>query len=190
MEITIGVISAIVAAAVGFISAAVTAFFQRRDKQRVKKLQEYFSKRYMTLFTTNYDKMLDKYVKELQPDSRAAFDDYRDYFLRDFRNILAHYPVPSEKKEIEAEVNSRIEEMNRRIETIEVRLPKEATLDKLESVNDAILATQIEALTESVKDLKGKMITKWDVAKVVFTILGALGVIIGMIIGILTVMQQ
>ena len=80
--------------------------------------------------------------------------------------------------------------MNRRIETIERRLPKEATLDKLESVIDAILATQIEALTQSVNDIKKNMLTKWDLAKVVFTILGALGVMIGIIIGILNAMQQ
>ena len=153
----------------------------------MEKLQEAASNRYMTLLTTNYDKLIEKYFLELQPQIK---DDYRNYFLKDFRNILAHYPVPSAKKEIEAEVNSKIEEIKRRIEIVEARLPKDSTLDKLASVNDAILGTQIEALTEAVKDLKEKILTKWDVAKVVFTVLGALGIITAIIFSILNLMQR
>lgn len=183
-------ILAIVGAAVGLLGVTFTIFLQRRAREKLDETRNVFTERYLTSFTANYDKLLEKYEKGLPPDSRAVVDDLRDYTLRDLRNILAHYPVPSTEIEMEAEVNSRIQEINRRILTIEARLPKEATLDKLESVNDAILATQIEALTELVSDLKKNMLTKWDVAKVVFTILGALGVISGIIIGILNVIQQ
>lgn len=183
-------IFAIVGAALGLFGVAITVFFQRKARERGNEIRDVFTERYLSSFTTNYDKLLEKYEKGLPSDSRVVVDDLREYTLRDLRNILAHYPVPSTEIEIEAEVNSRTEELNKRIETIEARLPKEATLDKLASINDAILATQIEALTESVNDLKKNTLTKWDVAKVVFAILGALGIISGIIIGISNVIQQ
>ena len=183
-------IIAIAGGALGLFGVAITVFFQRKAMERRNEIRNVFTERYLSSFTKNYDKLLEKYEKGLPPDNRVVVDDLKDYTLRDFRNMLAHYPVPSKEIDIEAEVNSRIEEINKKIETIEARLPKKATLDKLASVNDAILATQIEALTESVNDLKKNMLTKWDVAKVVFAIIGALGVISGIIIGILNVIQQ
>ena len=61
-----------------------------------------------------------------------------------------------------------------------------ATIDKISSVNDAILATNIESLTRTVKKIEEKMLTKWDVAVVVFQIIGVIGVVIGVIIGVIT----
>jgi uncharacterized protein YacL len=53
-------------------------------------------------------------------------------------------------------------------------------------VNDAILATNIESLTRTVKRIEEKTLTKWDVAVIVFQIIGVIGVVIGVIIGVIT----
>ena len=76
--------------------------------------------------------------------------------------------------------------LEKRIQTIESRLPSSATIDKISSVNDAILATNIESLTRTVKRIEEKMLTKWDVAVVMFQIIGVIGVVIGVIIGVIT----
>lgn len=191
MEVT-SIVIAIAAAVFGLLAAAFTALFQKREKAKQQELREVFTEKYMNILDVNYDKLLEQYLSlsEMTPKERAMVDDYKRSRLSDWRNILFHYPLPQAKKDVEAEVNSKIEEMNKRIETIEARLPKDDTLDKLASINDAILATQMEALAESVKRLQEKALTKWDVAKVVFTILGALGVTIGIVLGIMNLVQQ
>jgi len=76
--------------------------------------------------------------------------------------------------------------LNERIEKIEERFPSSATLDKVASVNDAILATTVEELAKSIKRIEDKMINQWDVAKVVFQIITILIVIAGLDFTVIT----
>jgi len=63
-------------------------------------------------------------------------------------------------------------------------------LEKIASVNDAILATQLETLSASIKAIQNRMLTKWDIAKIVFAILSALGILVGIIFGIINFVAQ
>jgi len=47
------------------------------------------------------------------------------------------------------------------------------------------MATNIEALSESIKRIENKILTKWDVAKIVFEIIAIFGVLIGIAFGII-----
>ena len=80
----------------------------------------------------------------------------------------------------------KIMTLEKRIQAIESRLPPNATIDKISSVNDAILATNIESLTRTVERIEEKTLTKWDVAVIVFQIIGVIGVVIRVIIGVIT----
>lgn len=75
-----------------------------------------------------------------------------------------------------AEDLARVEE---RLAAIEERFPDAAAIDKIASVNDAIMATKIEALEKTVVELQSKMLTRWDVALVLFAVLGALSALVG-----------
>jgi hypothetical protein len=77
-------------------------------------------------------------------------------------------------EDIEAKLEKRLAEL-------EDRLPADATLDKVASVNDAILATKLEAVEESLKQLRNSTLSRWDVVIVVFAILAALGGLLGII---------
>ncbi|GAI25840.1 unnamed protein product, partial [marine sediment metagenome] len=101
------------------------------------------------------------------------------------RNYLVHFSTVQTKQDIETQVNEQVDELKKRIEEIEARFPQEATLEKIASVNDAILATQLETLSASIKAIQDRMLTKWDIAKIVFAILTALGTLIGIIFGII-----
>ena len=85
------------------------------------------------------------------------------------------------KPEVEKEVERQVALVRAKIEQIEARLPAEAVLDKVASVNDAILATRLEALDASIRELKDKLLTKWDVVVIVFGIIGGLGGMIGIL---------
>jgi hypothetical protein len=74
--------------------------------------------------------------------------------------------------------------LHKRLERVEQRFPEEATLEKIASINDAILATRIEQLEKSLGLLDSRMVTKWDVATVVFAVIGAIGVIAGAIFAV------
>lgn len=65
-----------------------------------------------------------------------------------------------------------------RLERVEGRLPDQGTIDKLESINDAIMATKIDALELEVRRLGDAALTKWGVALIVFSVLGVLAALI------------
>ncbi len=87
--------------------------------------------------------------------------------------------------EIEKQVEERVLPLKKRIEEIERRFPNESTIEKIASVNEAVLATRLDSLTESIRKNEGKLLTKWDVTVIVLKIIGALGVITGIVFGII-----
>lgn len=60
-------------------------------------------------------------------------------------------PVANEetKTEIQVEVESLVSNLRDRLERVEQRFPAEATLEKVASTNDAIMATKLEYLEKS-----------------------------------------
>lgn len=121
------------------------------------------------------DRLQERHVKLSEEERQEILD-----------AITAGLP-PTE--DIEAKLDARIADL-------EKRLPAEATLEKVASVNDAILATKLESLDESLKQLReqslkeleglsNSMLGRWDVAVVVFAILAAISGILGAIFGII-----
>jgi hypothetical protein len=79
---------------------------------------------------------------------------------------ISSSPISSiSKEDIKNEIDGRVDSLKKRLSDIEKRFPKQETVDKVASVNDAILATQIEGISESLKNIESKIITRWDVAK-------------------------
>jgi hypothetical protein len=88
------------------------------------------------------------------------------------------------RAEIRREVEAAITALQGRLEQIEQRFPEEATLEKIATVNDAILATKIEQLEKSIENLESKLLTKWDVATIVFAVFAAIGGVAGVIFAV------
>ncbi len=95
-----------------------------------------------------------------------------------------------EQPEIEKQVEERVLPLKKRIEEIERRFPPESTIEKIASINEAVLATRLDSLTEAIEKIEIKLLTKWDVAVVVLEIVGGLGVIIAIIFGIINLLQS
>lgn len=90
--------------------------------------------------------------------------------------------------DLEAEVEEAMRDLNERIKAVEDRFPDSSTIDKVASVNDAVLATKLELVEKEVERLRGDTLTRWDVALVVFSIIGAMGVVLGMVVGALNLL--
>lgn len=176
MEIIL-IITALIIALVSLFAGYLSQKIARNVKEKRRDLQESYTKKVIEL--------LNNYYKEIEPDIKVEGKEEETYltlkFLSNFEkswgNLPVHFPGYLSKAEIDAEVNKKFEEIKKRVEGIEKRFPKETTLEKIASVNDAILATNLEALSESIKRIEDRMLTKWDVVKILFQILAALGVL-------------
>lgn len=172
----------IVVSLIAGVLAALLSFLMSY-RQRVVKEKENLQKQ---LFSD----ALSKAFSESFGDYYEKIDiDKTDYIARDLRNYLVHFATLQTKPEIEEQVNLKVDDLKKRLEAIEARFPQEATLEKLASVNDAILATKLETLADSIKTIQDKMLTKWDVAKIVFAIFSILGILVGLIFGIINLVN-
>jgi len=173
------VVISLIAGAFAALVTFLVSYRQRLERKKEHKRQKELGEALRVSLSKSFQNYFKKY------DSELIDADKTDYIQRIFRNYLVHYPSLETKTDIEEQVNERVNELKKRIEAIESRFPQEATLEKIASVNDAILATQLEAMSDSIKAMQDDMLTKWDVAKVVFAILASLGVIVAIIFGVL-----
>ena len=171
------VIVSLIGAAVAGLMTFIVGYRQRLDRKKENERVEELSEALRVSISKSYQDYLGKYAEFAYLD--------KDGYIKLLRDSLAHYPSLETKADIEEQVNASVNELGKRIKAIEARFPQEATLEKIASVNDAILATQLEAMSNSIKDIKDKMLTKWDVVKIAFAILAALGGIAAIIFGIL-----
>lgn len=181
----------IVALTVGISSiiAALIAVFANHLAKKKKTADEDLKH----LYTTTFNEFIDGGISNfIPPKIDAKTREFYETLFRSLsnktipeRNFIVHAPTYPSKEQIEERVKEQLSEIKKRIESIEKRFPKDSKLEKLASVNDAILATNIENLSETVQRIEKKLLSKWDVAKIVFQILAALGVIVAIIFGVL-----
>jgi hypothetical protein len=85
------------------------------------------------------------------------------------------------REEIRKEAEEAVSVFRERLEQVERRFPEESTLEKIASINDAILATKVEQLQKSIEQLEDRILTKWDVATIVFMVIAAVGGLAGVV---------
>lgn len=174
-------LGSLAAGGIAALLAFLVGYRQKVKRQKENERLEELSEALRVSLSKSYQDYLGKYAE-------FAYID-KDGYIKLLRDSLAHYPSLETKADIEEQVNASVNELENRIKAIEARFPQEATLEKIASVNDAILATQLEAMSNSIKDIKDKMLTKWDVVKIAFAILAALGGISAIIFGILNLVK-
>jgi type II secretory pathway pseudopilin PulG len=86
---------------------------------------------------------------------------------------------PMTKEEVRHEVRRQFSELQARILKIESRFPEEAKLDKISSINDALLSERIDQLSQQVNNLEERILSKWDVALTVSTIIAGIALVVG-----------
>jgi len=89
------------------------------------------------------------------------------------------------RQEVQKEVKAQVAEIQDRIAKIENRFPDEAKMDKVASINDALLSERIDQLSKQVENLENKMLSHWDVAVVVGGIITGIIAIVGATYGVL-----
>lgn len=177
----------IIASLVSAIASLLAGFYSYISSKRKKKIEEEnrnkIYHKFLELWNKNYSlQILDK---DNIKNELIYFIEPKSYDAKSWRYVLSHLSSGKTENEIENQVKEKIEEIKNRVKDIEKRFPKDSTLEKISSVNDAILATQIEGLTELIRKLEDKILTKWDVAKIVFAIITILGMLVGLVFAII-----
>ena len=83
------------------------------------------------------------------------------------------------KEEVKNEIATHLGEVQERLSKIESRFPEESRLEKISSINDALLSERIDQLAKQVENLEKKTLTKWDVALTVSTIIAGIAFVVG-----------
>jgi hypothetical protein len=179
---------------IGAITALVASLFAARQslirRIEIKNRRLELMKLYEEALAKEIEK-IDYYLKKLY--TQKEINKLWNFWVRESANafVSASTLLPSiSKEEIQKEIDVKVNALRKRIEEIEKRFPNQDKIDKIASVNDAILATQIESLTETVKKLEEKVLTKWDVAKIVFQIIAALSGLVGLALLVITFLSK
>ncbi|MFX0141398.1 MAG: hypothetical protein ACFFDN_47610 [Candidatus Hodarchaeota archaeon] len=173
---------------IGSLLAGILSYLAARRIKRNKEKESIQRKTYSKIFDELWNTY---YIDDIESELKDKYKyidflySFRPKYEKAFRNILAHTPVFLTEAEVEDKVKKQLDEIKNRVEQIEKRFPEESTLEKIASVNDAILGTTVETLSESIKRIEEKLLTKWDVAKIVFQILSGLGILIGIVFAII-----
>jgi hypothetical protein len=77
-------------------------------------------------------------------------------------------------KQSEDSVEKQLNELRRKIEQISTTAQNDTVNERVAFSNDVILAAYIQDLRGSLNRLESKILNRWDVAIIVFTIMGAL----------------
>ncbi len=178
MSFGLEIISVVIALG-GILASYISSNLADRERKRKEKEIEHFRAVSKKSFNEYFDQL-----KKSQPDIKLG--DNWSKVIEEFYTSSVPGTTQAEylpEEEIQRIIDEKVHSLKDRIEGIEQRFPSQDTVEKISSVNDAILATQIENLTEKVNGLEKSKLSKWDVAIVVFQIIAALGVIFGIIFG-------
>jgi len=88
-------------------------------------------------------------------------------------------------EEVREELERELREIQQRVHKIEDRFPEDAKLEKIASINDALLSERIDQLAGQISALEKRILTHWDVAKIVSTIVGSICAVVVATYGII-----
>jgi hypothetical protein len=168
-------LAAIVIATLGLLGYVVTTLLS----DRWKSIEEQAEEEHQRLFREEASEAVRERLEFVNLSS-AQLDDLTTLVLAPFRRPAPLPPpreAPPSKEQIREEVRKEVMALEERLDRVEQRFPEEATLEKIASINDAILATKVEQLEKSVAELESRLLTKWDVAAIISAVVGLAGVI-------------
>ncbi|MCK4501225.1 hypothetical protein KAU11_12060 [Candidatus Babeliales bacterium] len=155
--------------------------------QRLSKLQRKSLTQSRNAWKKAQQELRNKMVHDLAMniEDRQTKDLILKEFIVHLESSASNDIAVAQQDSIKREVEDRTTVLKERLENIEKKFPEESTLEKVASVNDAILGTKIEELQRSIERIESKLFSKWDIAKIVFTIIGSLGALVGLTITVI-----
>ena len=187
----------IIAGVATFISAIATVIAAWKQKKKeldqIQFLKELFSYRKDIDHKINYNIFgppLMATDRDKGANSEKENMDVKDLSLseNDLSNIILKsisVKPPLQKELVEKEIETRIESFRERLEQIEKKVPHANINERFAFIDNAILATKLEALENRLSRLESEIISKWEVTKIVFSVMTMIGALVGLSIALL-----
>ncbi len=127
-------------------------------------------------------KQVNELVSELAVDSRIK-SEVEQFFQQVLSTSAAQAPVsPAEGKAALDELRQQVSDIEKRIQNHRNEIVE---VSRIDPVLEATIKASIENLTKRIEFLERTRLEKWDVAIIVFQVLGGLGVISGISLAII-----
>lgn len=190
MSFDISILSAVAGLVASVAAAAVSGYLksstERRKERGRNEIQEAARTR-LTEISVNIGGIGVSYQieKKASPEAQVA-----SQLLKEVEQGIVEGVSDREglsREQVRKEVEHQMTEVQGRLEAIEKRFPDDATIDKIASINDALFAQRIEQLSTRIEKLEEKMLTKWDVALIVSTVVAGIFAIVGATYAVLKV---
>lgn len=97
----------------------------------------------------------------------------KDHLVKEIhQSIIARESgMRAPEDQIAGRINERIKAIRERVDEIESRYPEEDSLERMVSVNEALLSERIDQISIQVQAFENKVLSRWDVALIVSTVL-------------------
>ena len=153
------------------ISALYSLFRKKSEIDSIKKKSERLRSRATQI---SIDLGLVKFTQSLeQTAENIPKDEIIEQLEGRILRRLSEQPNLTDEG-IDIAVKSDLNEFRERIDKIESRFPEESKIEKIASINDALLSERIDQLKERVDRLGNKILNRWDVALTVSAIIGGI----------------
>lgn len=114
--------------------------------------------------------------------NEASSDELANKILTEVKNGIIRDASEQQgitKQLVSAEVEEKMGDLKERLQAIESRLPTDSVIDKISSINDALLAQRLEQLSQRIDNLESNQLTRWDVAVTLATVMGGILIVVG-----------
>lgn len=174
------VVAALASMLAGFVSALRRRQLREREEEERSELRKYLTSVRLSLGPVSVQRA------EL-PDATIA--ELVDRVQEQIADRIATRPggeLPAVKRELDQE----LADFRDRIARIEDRFPDDSELDKIASINDALLSERIDQLSKRVEALEGRTLTKWDVGLVISGVIGGISAVVATTVAVLRFFAQ
>jgi hypothetical protein len=178
------ILAALIGAAASLMAGLTAQYFKKLVKKRQEtgreKIRQTVAAVSLDLGTFRLSRAIEGQPAAIQESSEALIQKMERQVLE----RVSAVPDMTEEQ-IKEEVINEMREFEDRVEKIARRSPEDVQLDKIASMNDAILSERIGQLSERIASLESKALSHLDVAVTVSTVIGGIFAVVAAIYALL-----
>jgi hypothetical protein len=176
------IIAALVSTIASLIASLYAVLRKKSEKENLKKQTERLKSKAAEI---SVDLGIVKFTSSLEsPGHPIPQEHIIDQLENRILAKLQEHPNANDEV-VKAEIRNDLAEFKMRIEKIEKRFPDESKIEKIASINDALLSERIDQLKEQFNRLESKILNRWDVAITVSAIIGGISAVVATTYGFL-----
>ena len=183
--------SSLVALLVSSVASIVGYFFKRRSTEEREKLTHELDKIARERWEFGVSIGPVSWRKVVEPSSELSASAYPELLRSIEEQVVSRIATSSglAKEDAQKEIDNQLSQLQDRFAKIESRFPEEAKLEKIASINDALLSERIDQLAKQVEGLEKRILSKWDVALTVSTMIAGIAFVVAATYGVLKIVD-